>query len=220
MALRDRIHLEAYLAASNSLCELLDFPEWDDDRGCAADIPDLVACWRVYPITHNPIFPPLWQLRAHRTFLPDQLRCQIHEWKGWLKQVSSGDQEGYLRELHAYVTSNSMRDHWSELRGTAVASLNQTEAWASQSDLTDVRERILRFPEPMIVETRIDPGEEEAADPNAFNLRYMYLFERVKDLLNLSREWDSRVPEGWQQGNYEASYHLTMENFRDNANDP
>src|SRR5689334_20298536 len=72
--LRERLHKTAYLTASDSLRERLTFPEWDDARGCSRDIPELAFCWRVYPITHNPTYPPLWRLRAHRTFLPDQLR--------------------------------------------------------------------------------------------------------------------------------------------------
>src|SRR5262249_28194311 len=41
--LDERLHMPAYMSASNALRELLAFPGWDEERGCATAIPSLRA---------------------------------------------------------------------------------------------------------------------------------------------------------------------------------
>jgi hypothetical protein len=183
--------LETYRAASKALRHLLEFPEWNDGP---MDIPDLSLCWRVYPITKNPIFPPLWRLRAHRTFLPDQLEAQLQEWKDWAGQVANGGHEEYVRELHLYVTSDFMRYHWSSLRAVAIASLCCTGSWATKPALVEVREWILRLPEPIVSRLRIEPSEKPSLRQDKFEAQYPAAFEEVKTLIELTRTWDSNVP--------------------------
>jgi hypothetical protein len=178
------------------------------------DIPDLSPCWRVYPITHNPIFPPLWRLRAHRTFLPDQLEAQLAEWKDWARQVANGGHEEYVRELHLHVTSDFMRHHWSSLRAAAIASLCPTGSWATKPTLVDVRERIVRLPEPTVSRVRIEPSEKPSLRRDEFEAQYAVVFEEVKTLIELTRAWDSNVRQNEKLRYYEDYYHLTLGEFR------
>ena len=71
---------------------------------------------RVYSITQNPIFPPLWRMQAYRTFLPDQLAEQVAKWKEWTQQVSAGEHADYVRRLHMFHDSDWAYYHWSDLR--------------------------------------------------------------------------------------------------------
>src|SRR5262245_40643132 len=79
---------QQYGDASRALREMLDFPKYHDATDTASDNPDLVVCWRVYPITHNSIFPLQWRVQAHRTFLPDSLEHQLGVWKEWIAAVA------------------------------------------------------------------------------------------------------------------------------------
>jgi hypothetical protein len=85
--------------------------------------------------------------------------------------------------------------------------------------LAEVRESILRLPEPPVAEARLDPTDE-APDPSQFEERYRTLFDELKVLLDLTRAWDSRVPGRWKVRYDARSYHLTLDAFRDNALDP
>ncbi|HKD39466.1 MAG TPA: hypothetical protein VKB87_04165 [Myxococcaceae bacterium] len=211
-----RLHLETYQAASEALRHLLEFPEWNDGR---MDVPDLSTCWRVYPITHNAIFPPLWRLRAHRTFLPDQLEAQLPEWKDWAGQVANGGHEEYVRELHLYVTSDFMRHHWSSLRAAAIASHCRTGSWTTKPTLVEVRERIVRLPEPTVSRVRIEPSERPSLRQDEFEAQYAAAFEGVKTLIELTRAWDSNVRGNEKLQYYEDYYRLTLDEFRHHARD-
>src|SRR5262249_1166233 len=72
-----RQYEQQYLSSSEGLRELLVFPECDPATGIPTGYPDLEPCWRVYPITHNTVFPPRWRRDALRTLLPQELRQQI-----------------------------------------------------------------------------------------------------------------------------------------------
>lgn len=221
-ALHERLHMAAYLAASKALRELLRFPEWDDAGNCPRDIPELSQCMRVYPITYNPIFPPLRRLQAHRTLLPDRLADQIAKWKQWAKQAANGAHDDYLRELHRHETSDFMHDHWSYLLGNATASLHRDEAsWAGKKpDLVAVRERILRLPEPIVFKARIDPTDKVPDGPDLLEARREGLFDELAALLDLARAWNANAPERWKVPVYEENYSLTFEAFRERARDP
>ena len=217
--LLNRLHEKSYLTASAALRKLLTFPKLDDDQFYALDIPDLDPCWRVYPITDNPTFPPLWRVQAYRTLLPDQLYSQIREWKRWKEQVLGAEQDDYLRELHVYETSDLMRYHWTILRENVIASRDRAYDWAMKPNLTEICERILRLPEPAVVDARIDPGDEGPTNRDEFNERYQASFASLSVLLDLTRSWNSEVPEDWKV-EYECGYDLTIESFRDKCRDP
>lgn len=219
-ALCHRLHFETYLAASDSVRGLLEFPGWDDERQRATDLPDLVPCWRVYPITYNPTFPPLWRMRAHRTFLPDQLRAQLLVWKAWAAQVANGEHDAYLRELHLHETSDFMRHHWSFLRAAATESLTRTASWAHKPALVEVRERVLRLPEPTVSSVPIEPTEKRSVKPEEFDAHYAAVFEEARTLIALTRAWDANVRGNRKLRYYEGYYHLTLDGFRARARDP
>lgn len=216
----ERLHIEVYRGASEALRESFVFPEWDDDRSCATDVPDLVPCLRTYPITRNPIFPPLWCMRANRTFLPDQLGAQLAEWRSWAEQVADGKQDDYIRELHMYVTSDFMRNHWSYLRAIVIKSLTRRANWSKKPALVEVRERILRLPEPTVSKVRIEPTEERPWNVDEFDApQYASLFRDLRTLIELTRAWDSNVPRDFKLRYYEDYYSLTLDEFRNRARD-
>jgi hypothetical protein len=219
-ALNERLHFAAYHAASDSLRELLTFPEWYEARGCPRDLPELAASWRVYAITYNPIFPPLWRLQANRTLLPDRLRLQIREWKRWIEQAAGGERDDYLRELHLCDTSDFMHYHWSYLRGNATASLSEDGHWAKKPDLDEVRERILRLSEPIVTDARLDPSDGASADGERLDAHCRGLFDDLAVLLDLTRAWNSMVQGNWKVPDYEDSYALTFDAFKEKARDP
>jgi hypothetical protein len=179
-----------------------------------------LASWRVSAITGNPIYPPLWRLRAKRTFLPDELRLQVREWRRWAEQAAAGEHDDYLRELHLHETSDHMHYHWSYLHGYATASLSEVDGWARKPALAEVRERILHLHEPLVLDARIDPADENSGDGDVVEARRRAVFEDLADLLDLTRAWSSMVPPRWQVPDYEENYSLTFEAFKENARDP
>lgn len=219
-ALRKRLHFAAYRAASDSLSGLLVFPEWDDARNCSSDDPELSPYWRVHPITYNPIYPPLWRLQAYRTWLPDPLRRQVRQWKQWAEQAARGEHDDYLRDLHLYETSDKMHYHWSYLRGNATASLGEGGDWASRQSLAEVRDGILRLPEPTIFNARIDPTDEGSDGPDRLDARRQGLFDDLAVVIDLTRAWNATVPEPWKVPDYAGDYHRTLDAFKEMARDP
>ncbi|MHC5538096.1 hypothetical protein ACYOEI_07690 [Singulisphaera rosea] len=219
-ALNERLHLDAYRAASDAFFECLSFPDWDDARNCPSDIPELAASWRVSAITNNPIFPPLWRLQANRTLLPESLRLQIGEWRQWIEQVVGGKIDLYLSELHLCATSDFMHYHWSYLRGNAWATLKQNGDWAKSPDLAELREKILRLSEPVVIEAWIDPLDDLSAIHNGRDVGYGALYEDLAILLELTRAWNSIVHGDWAIPDYEENYARTLDDFKEKARDP
>lgn len=219
-ALLERLHEPAYLAASKALRALIAFPEWDEESGRPTDVPDLEICWRVYPITHNPIYPPLWRVRAHRTFLPGELPHQIRQWRKWAAQAASGEHDDYIQELHLQATSDFMHYHWSYLRGNATASLGEDGDWARKPALVEVREKILRLGEPAVASARIDPADKRPDDLESIGGRLRTLFGDLAVLLDLTRAWNSLVRGNWKLPDYTDSYSLTLDAFKEHARDP
>ena len=52
-----------------------------------------------------------------------------------------------------------------------------------------------------------------------FDARYRLLFEDVRRLIGRTRDWDSNVRGNWKIQYYECYYHLTLEEFRNQARD-
>jgi hypothetical protein len=113
-----------------------------------------------------------------------------------------------------------MRYHWSYLRGTAIASLRRTNRWAKKPQVAEVRELILRLPEPIVSKARIDLGDGSAPDRYEFDSRYNAVFDELKVLCELTWAWNRSVPGKWKVRYVgEDCYSLTLEAFRDKARD-
>jgi len=216
VSLSEHLHRDTYHTASKVLRNRIELPEWDDENQCAVDLPDLVPSWRVYPITYNRIFPPLCRMQAYRTFLPGQLGTQIPEWRKWIQEVLAGEHDDYLRSLHLYETSRVLQQHWSRLHGCACASLEKTTNWTRKPELIEVREQILRLREPCVMETRISASEPRRPVDDEICAEF---FENVGRVLDLTREWDRRVPGKWKVGYYPKHYEFTLDEFKKNAED-
>ena len=117
-----KIYLQLYIDTSKKLKEMLEFSVWNNEKGYPEDIPKLALSMRVYVITCNCCFPPLWRVLAHRTYLPEELKKQLEKWQRWIFEVQEGQHDEYLRELHLYETLNTMKEHLSFLKGSAIAS--------------------------------------------------------------------------------------------------
>lgn len=219
-SLLQRLHETAYRAASDSLVALFSFPEWDDARGCCTDLPELSQSWRVYPITGNRIYPPLWRLRANRTFLPAQLGPQVRAWRQWAEQAAGGVHDDYLRELHLHETTDFMHYHWSYLHDYATASLSESEDWARRPALAEVRQSIMGLNRPTVVSARIDPADKDPVESSLLESRGRLLFADLADLLELTRAWNVMVPPERQVPDYEENYDLAFEAFKNSARDP
>lgn len=63
---------ENYRSSSNSLEQLLEFPDYQQ-----ANNSDVVTFFSVYVISRNPIFPPESRRNAYKTFLPNDLPKQL-----------------------------------------------------------------------------------------------------------------------------------------------
>jgi hypothetical protein len=113
-----------------------------------------------------------------------------------------------------------MHYHWSYLHGCATASLGERERWAVAPALAEVREKILRLSEPIVTDVRVDPSDENSDDPDAVVAHCRCLPEEITTLLGLTRAWSSMVPRAWKVPDYEDSYSLTFEAFKERARDP
>ncbi|MBE9117934.1 hypothetical protein IQ249_18715 [Lusitaniella coriacea LEGE 07157] len=223
LKLLEALHQDSYSNALSALSDLLIFPEWDDELNCPKDIPDLQSRWRVYPITYNEIFPPLWQMSAHRTILPGELNAQLETWKTWIAQVLQGEHEDYLRELHLYHTLCKMQEHWTCLRDYAIASLERTGNWTKKPQFIEVRDRILPLPSPNIEQISmylcLDPARRKPGKREGFDAMYKSVFDELKMLIEVTRAWDSNVRGSWRLRYYEKCYLLTFEEFKNLARD-
>jgi hypothetical protein len=219
-SLLGELHFGPYRAACHTLVSRIDFPPVRDEDGCAVDHPALAPCFRVYPITRNPTFPPLVRCRAGRTILPDELPGQLAEWRRWAEEAARGDHDDYLRELHWYDTADWARCHWSCLHAAAVGSLSATGAWASKPGLIAAREEILRLPEPTVPRVRLSPDDKKPWDPADLEAGYPACLAAARTLAELTRRWDRNVGGNRKLRYYENSYHLTLDEFRARAADP
>ena len=242
--LMKEVHEETYLNTSKKIKELAILPEWDRERKCAVDIPNLRISLPIVVITSRPIFPPLWRLQACRTFLPDRLAPQLARWKQWVDGVLRGTHDKYLHELHLYETCKRMRYHWSVLSGYAKLSLEKTTNWATKPEFVEVRKEIINLPEPLSYEIPIDPTRTTLLPGDRFKERYAQTFydlpiysfrrtppdspfeeryaktlEEARNLARLTRQWDSKVRGKWKVQYYENCYLFTFDEFRNLAAD-
>ena len=151
--LLQKIHFESYLEASKELKSLLELPEWNDEKGCAKDIPDLDSCMRVYPITRLAIFPPMWRVLDCRTYLPEELGQQLDKWQTWVAEVRNDLHNEYLREIYLYETLDTFTYHLDILQSHAIASLNEEKNWAKKTRIANNIDIILVLKSSKIVFT-------------------------------------------------------------------
>ena len=215
-----RQYEEQYLASSRALEGLLEFPHCDPDTGTANDDPTLDPSMRVYPITHNTIFPPQWRLQAHRTFLPEQLPGQIAIWKNWITDISEGCHRHYLLDLYLHETTMRLATHCQDLQSVAEGSLSKTAKWVATPDLVAVRKRIASFPIPTIYPAPV--VTPLASSEQTINLdehsRYQFVCSQMDDLISLTRSWDRRAKDDWKVRYYQDHYQ-TFQQYLDQYQD-
>jgi hypothetical protein len=209
-----RLHGERYRTASHGLREAFVFPGWDAAQACPRDIPLLDNRRRTNAIAHNPLFPPLWRCQACRTFLPHALGMQLSRWQAWAEQVAGGEHHAYVQELHLHATCQTMKGHWSDLRHLAIGSLARGAAWAKSQELREVRDAILRLPEPAIEAIRLDPSDPAIPGQEEISSRGEAALAQLKTLVALTIAWDAQVPGNKRLGYTERHYDLTIEQFR------
>jgi hypothetical protein len=209
-----RLHGEAYRSAGRALREAFAFPGWDAEHGCPHDIPLLDNRRRTSAIAHNPLFPPLWRCQAYRTYLPNSLGPQLSRWQAWADQVAGGAHDEYVQELHLHATCHVMKGHWSDLRHLALGSLARSAAWATTHELREVRDAILRLPEPAIDAIRLDPSDAAIPGQEGIASRLEAARAQLKTLVALTCTWDALVPGNKKLGYTERHYDVTIEQFR------
>jgi hypothetical protein len=209
-----RLHGERFRSATRELREAFIFPGWDAEHACPHDIPLLDNRRRVTAIAQNPLFPPLWRCRAYRTFLPNSLGTRLSQWTSWADQVAGGAHDEYVQELHLHATCRVMKGHWSDLRHLAIGALARSAAWASSHDLRELRDAILRLPEPGIEAIRLDPSDPALPGQADIAARQETALAQVKTLVALTSAWDAQVPGNKKLGYTERHYDVTIEQFR------
>jgi hypothetical protein len=219
--LQIELHSATYGAVKRAIRERVEMPGWDEQRECATDYPDLRPCWRIYPISYNPSFPPLVRCQAGRTFLPHELPGQLHTWQQWAAETARGDHDDYLRELHWYETADWVRYHWSCLHAAAVDALTATGAWAHRPETIVVRDEILRLPEPIVPCIALSPDPNAPArDRERLATDYPATLAAARTLVELTRRWDASVRGNRKLRYYENCYKFTLDEFRTHAADP
>jgi hypothetical protein len=201
-------HEPLYLTSSRALHGLLEFPEYDE-TGRLPEYPGLAPCWRVYPITESPIFPPQWRLRAFRTFLPDELGAQIEEWRRWLAAVDRGEYRDYLFELYAHEMTKSLFVGWRDLKEHIDAVASETGERAPGESLAALCRSILRHPVPEITPAPIRPYPAMSGGPTGQrrNSQEGVILAQAKEWVANIREWGAAIDdETWRSGFSEADF--------------
>ncbi|WP_036487595.1 hypothetical protein [Myxosarcina sp. GI1] len=214
-SLLEKIHLQPYIKASKELKSLLEFPEWNEEKGCAEDISDLHSCMRVYPITRWAIFPPLWRVLDCRTYLLEKLEKQLDKWQTWIAEVKNNQHDEYLQEIYLYETLNTFICHLNILQSTAIASLDKNNNWQKNSELQTIRQKILELPQVECIQIRVDPQQPISDKIDNFDSTYRQTFNYLKDVIELTRAWDSKINDGWKVDYYEDRYYLNFEEFKE-----
>ncbi len=204
-----------YRESSEALRGLLEFPGYDEERARCCDHPGLAPCWRVYPITHNTIFPPQWRLAAYRTLLPDELGPGVEAWVRWLSAVSEGEHRTYLSRLHAHETTKRLYVLWRDLREDAVALRPEDTARRRRPVLTAMRGRVLGRPAPEIAPAPMGPTPADVGGPPDDR----WLMGQVTELLSVIREWAEAADDEAWRGGYEADF-PDFDGFLAQARDP
>ena len=208
----------AYVESSEALAQLFVGPPYDEVLGHCTDYPDLESCRRTCFITRNSLFPPQWQMRAYRSYLPDELPTHLARWSQWAAEIREGKHRGYLFELWRYETSLFLRHHWETLQGNATASLEKSTAWARKSKFLAARDSVLNLDCP---ELRTVPAFEptEHSYPTPVPATALgEIDQQVRDLVSATRRWDSTV-KGERKVRYYESYYPSFEAYLDEVND-
>ncbi|HSI36446.1 MAG: hypothetical protein ACAI43_23270 [Phycisphaerae bacterium] len=196
-------------------------PSWGRPNEYADDHPHLSAAMRVYPITRNPTFPPLWRLAAHRTFLPDQVAPQVDRWRAWATDAAAGRHDAYLRQLQAYENATAAHERWPEVRRIAAESDRGDGAWRHTPERRALRETMMRFPSPPpIPDVPIEPGPLRATHAADLVRQSTEILDYARRLVDLVGAWDAGLKSGHRIGYDAAHYALDFDAFRARAADP
>ncbi|HYE17606.1 MAG TPA: hypothetical protein VEA69_04135 [Tepidisphaeraceae bacterium] len=222
--LNTQLHAAAWGHASDGLQELLVFPSPEeremDDPSPADPAPMLARRMRLAVVGQNKIFPPLWRLRAYRTFLPEEVRPQLVQWQEWLKAISWGGHEAYVRELWAMHNAGNIREHWSWLRDAALTA-EQSDAELSRGDgRPELIGQILRLSEPRIPRFRADPAIPRGWEHSQIEEQMANLIDLARTLVDLTRAWNRGLRSSKRVPFHAAHYQLDFDAFVADADDP
>ncbi len=203
-----------YGAASRTLWSYLDVDEWYDGM-------DFYASFRVYPITHNDIFPIEWQFAAYRTYLPDQLPTQLANWIMYLDAVRQEDYQAYLLRRYVYELSLELSRGWIYLCERAELSRTRTNVWTQKPAFMEIRDIVDRFPPPPLHPAPLWSYWQHKTDCDQSEIEQQYteLEQYKQTLANLTREWDRHVPSRWKQPAYICTHLENFPTFLAQAND-
>jgi hypothetical protein len=107
-----------------------------------------------------------------------------------------------------------MKGHWSDLRHLAIGSLARSAAWANTHALRELRDAILRLPEPASEAIRLDPSDAAIPGQEDIASRREAALAQLKTLVALTIAWDAQVPGNKELGYTERHYDVTIEQFR------
>jgi hypothetical protein len=197
---------QAFGDAIGQLRECLTFPEWDE-QGNVHGIAGLQISRRVYGIANNPLFPPLWQLQANRTFLCEEIAEQAKFWRTWIDEIRAGKHQPYVIDLMLLELTEVLVYHWEEQHDSATATF-EVENWAQNEECIAIRDQILRFPRPTV------HGQDylnriPLTPPNISGKKYetelrerldllQKFSETARRLMGLARDWNRSVKKRWR----------------------
>ncbi|GLY79229.1 hypothetical protein [Actinoallomurus iriomotensis] len=200
-ALDERLHV----AGTDSWSKDID---WDGFPGS----------WRFSALGLHPLLPPEWRADALRTWLPEELPRQ--RWSEHLEAVRSGRHRPYLLARYLHDVSARVRHGWDVLVGTAEATRERTNAWASKPALVELREHLAALPEPAVrpaprwSEWKDRHGEADPARAPAYEE-----IHRADELrVRLTRVLDANLP-----GNRKIRHYQPIPSFQEflaEADDP
>ena len=200
------LHQEAYRSSSQELSSLLELPDYDQEAGACTDLPALAGSWRIGTMSHNAVIPPLWRMEALRTILPGEVLPQLIRWREWIERLRAGEQRAYLVDMFLHSTSRTHRTHWNQLVDLAYGSLEKETKWGKKPELVEVREQVLHFPRPAIPDLAPEPPTKPSLPSEEKLARAAALADAARQLVRLTRAWDSKVKSAWKLRWYEKAY--------------
>lgn len=207
--------LKNYNKNSGYLTQILDFPDSQQAYSC-----DFVPNYKAHAITCNPIFPPEWQWKAHRTFLPEDLSKQLETWQNYIFDINQGKLQNYLFDLYLYKYTDYFYKHWEELKSCAQSSSHgmsrKGDSWAKRNRVVSVREQIVNFgeiylhPAPVWLGCKLQGDYYHSAKKGIYEL----IYKQIEEYKQINHLWNSRVPVYWQKPLLDK---FDFEYFIDNA---
>ncbi len=214
-AIRKRLHLATYLENSKAIEACIEVPQLDEGDTDLEALPFEVAR-RASDLTSNPIFPPIWRVKAYRTMQSHELSDQVQSWQAWVQEIADGHHQSYLQWLHLHNTSDILRNHWSELRRTAISTLDKQVKWAQKAILNDVRTQIIHFAEPQVIPAPISP---KGCNEDVNQEQYAAILAMAETLRELNKLWNYHAKKNYRVLGHYSYYARTLDTFRLHAMD-